>query len=133
MSKTPLWLASSIGLVDPGYRGEVKARLYNISDIAGLLQRGRKLLQPVWLTGLPIIMSPVGRLDDTPRGDASFGAADAAACTPTDENVQTRTVKGATRFEAFENCHDPRLHSVFRRVTVNPRTGGTVADEDIFN
>ena len=47
ITSTHLMLQKSVGLIDPGYRGEVKAVLYNTSDDTYHVQRGQRLLQGV--------------------------------------------------------------------------------------
>ena len=45
ISKTPLRLANSIGLIDGGYRGEIMACCDNIKDYEYTIEKGQRLFQ----------------------------------------------------------------------------------------
>lgn len=74
MSKTPLRLANSIGLIDAGYRGELIAALDNIKDYDYTVKKGERLVQAVSFTGREISFELVDTLDETSRGDKGFGS-----------------------------------------------------------
>ncbi|KMZ99608.1 hypothetical protein PVNG_06566 [Plasmodium vivax North Korean] len=74
ISKTPLRLANSIGLIDAGYRGELIAALDNTSEEEYLIKKNDKLVQLVSFTGEPLSFELVDELDETSRGEGGFGS-----------------------------------------------------------
>lgn len=74
ISKTPLRLANSVGVVDSGYRGEIMAALDNISDSEYTIARGTRIVQLVCDTGNITSVSPVELFDKTERGARGFGS-----------------------------------------------------------
>jgi dUTP pyrophosphatase len=84
ISKTPLRLANSIGLIDAGYRGELLAAVDNIRGEDFTVKAGDRLVQAVAFNGGPISLSIVETLDATTRGEGGFGPTDAVkAAKPT--------------------------------------------------
>ena len=55
ISKTPLRLANSIGLIDAGYRGEIMASCDNIKEIKFTAKEGDRLFQLVAANCSPIL------------------------------------------------------------------------------
>jgi dUTP pyrophosphatase len=76
ISKTPLRLANSIGLIDAGYRGELLAAVDNIRGEDYTVKEGDRLVQAVAFNGGPISLSIVESLDATTRGEGGFGSTD---------------------------------------------------------
>ena len=74
ISKTPLRLSNSIGLIDAGYRGEIIAAVDNIKDFDYQLEPGQRLFQLVAMDGSPIRFRIVDELSDTSRGGGGFGS-----------------------------------------------------------
>ena len=74
ISKTPLRLSNSIGLIDAGYRGEIMAAVDNIKDISYKVSPGQRLFQLVAMDGSPIHFNLVDELSDTSRGSGGFGS-----------------------------------------------------------
>ena len=72
ISKTPLRVANSIGLIDAGYRGELKAPLDNISEENYLVKEGTQIVNPS-LTTFSVI-KVVDKLSETDRGAGGFGS-----------------------------------------------------------
>ena len=89
ISKTPLRLANSIGLIDAGYRGEVIAAVDNIRTEDYTVKAGERLVQAVAFTGGPISIKIVESLDVTARGEGGFGSTEAkvAKICPTAEQA----------------------------------------------
>lgn len=77
ISKTPLRLANSIGLIDAGYRGELLAAVDNIRGEDYTVKAGDRLVQAVAFNGGPISLKIVENLDATSRGEGGFGSTDA--------------------------------------------------------
>ncbi len=74
ISKTPLRLSNSIGLIDGGYRGEIIAAVDNIKDIHYKISPGQRLFQLVAMDGSPIHFKIVNELSETSRGTGGFGS-----------------------------------------------------------
>ena len=74
ISKTPLRLSNSVGLIDAGYRGEILAAVDNIKDIPYKVFPGQRLVQLVAMDGSPIHFKLVDELSDTSRGSGGFGS-----------------------------------------------------------
>lgn len=75
ISKTPLRLANSIGLIDAGYRGEIKAAVDNIRAEPYTVKRGDRIVQAVSFTGCSIRLVVAGAHSfATARGKGGFGS-----------------------------------------------------------
>ena len=74
ISKTPLRMANSIGLIDGGYRGEIMAMCDNIKDFSYTVEKGQRLFQLVATDSSPIHYELVGELSETTRGPGGFGS-----------------------------------------------------------
>ncbi|MFL2983279.1 MAG: dCTP deaminase domain-containing protein [Candidatus Neomarinimicrobiota bacterium] len=74
ISKTPLRLCNSIGLIDAGYRGEIMAAVDNIKDDIFSIKPGQRLFQLVSMDGSPIEFALVNELSQTERGEGGFGS-----------------------------------------------------------
>ena len=74
ISKTPLRLANSIGLIDGGYRGEIMAPCDNIKDFEYTVEKGQRLFQLVAADCSAISYTIEEELSDTSRGSGGFGS-----------------------------------------------------------
>lgn len=74
ISKTPLRMANSIGLIDGGYRGEIMAMCDNIKNISYTVEKGHRLFQLVATDSSPIHYELVESLSETTRGADGFGS-----------------------------------------------------------
>jgi dUTP pyrophosphatase len=74
ISKTPLRLANSVGLIDAGYRGHIKAAVDNCSDEPYEVTRGDRLFQLVAMPTQAMQWSVVESLSETDRGAGGFGS-----------------------------------------------------------
>ncbi|NQU27059.1 MAG: dUTP diphosphatase [Candidatus Marinimicrobia bacterium] len=74
ISKTPLRMSNSIGLIDAGYRGEIIAAVDNIRQEDYTIQPGQRLFQVVAVDGSPISFRLVNELSETSRGAGGFGS-----------------------------------------------------------
>tara|TARA_B100001750_G_C15256668_1_gene470551 strand:- start:157 stop:591 length:435 start_codon:yes stop_codon:yes gene_type:complete len=74
ISKTPLRMANSIGLIDGGYRGEIMAVCDNIKNKEYLLKSGERLFQIVASDSSPIDYEIKYSLSKTSRGTGGFGS-----------------------------------------------------------
>ena len=74
ISKTPLRLANSIGLIDGGYRGEIMAVCDNIKDKDYSVLKGERLFQLVSSDLSKVKFEIVNALSKTTRGSGAFGS-----------------------------------------------------------
>jgi len=74
ISKTPLRMSNSIGLIDGGYRGEIMASCDNIKDYTYTVNKGQRLFQLVAFDSSPIIYLIKEKLTETSRGSSGFGS-----------------------------------------------------------
>ena len=74
ISKTPLRMANSIGLIDGGYRGEIMAVCDNIKTEGYTVEKGQRLFQFVATDSSPIKYELVETLEKTTRGIGGFGS-----------------------------------------------------------
>ena len=74
ISKTPLRLSNSIGLIDGGYRGEIMAPCDNIKDFEYKVEKGQRLFQLVAADCSAISYSISDELTETSRGSGGFGS-----------------------------------------------------------
>lgn len=61
------------GVIDPGYRGEVRVQLRNDRDTAQLVKAGDRIAQAS-IQKTPHVTIVEGTLDDTERGENGFGS-----------------------------------------------------------
>ena len=74
ISKTPLRMANSFGLIDGGYRGEIMAVCDNIKNFEYKLEAGTRLFQIVSSDSSPIRYELVDELSNSTRGEGGFGS-----------------------------------------------------------
>ena len=74
ISKTPLRLANSIGLIDAEYRGELTVMLDNISTQEYTIEAGTRLFQIVFPNLKPFDVAVKEELTNTVRGTGGFGS-----------------------------------------------------------
>ena len=74
ISKTPLRLCNSIGLIDAGCRGEIMAAVDNVKREEYEIEKGQRLFQLVAMDGGPIYFELVEELSQTNRGTGGFGS-----------------------------------------------------------
>lgn len=89
ISKTPLMLHNSVGIIDAGYRGNIKAAVRYIPTEKDLsiisktnssdyptytIKKGTRLFQLCKFTGEPFKIKLVSELSDSSRGAGGFGS-----------------------------------------------------------
>jgi dUTP pyrophosphatase len=72
--KTPLMLANHVGIIDAGYRGEIKSAFRNLSDKSYKITAGTRLVQICAPDLKPFTFKIVEKLSDTKRGAGGFGS-----------------------------------------------------------
>ena len=74
ISKTPLRLANSVGIIDAGYRGPIMVSIDNISDNMYEIKQGQRLFQLCSPTLEAISFELTDVLSETTRGEGGFGS-----------------------------------------------------------
>ena len=78
ISKTPLMMANSVGIIDSGYRGNIMAKVryfpFNETDGIYKVESGTRLFQICAPDLSPIIVRIVDTLTETSRGEGGFGS-----------------------------------------------------------
>ena len=74
ISKTPLRLANSVGIIDAGYRGNLMAVVDNHSNEPYTIQKGQRLFQICGRYLEPIHLTLVEELSLSERGNGGFGS-----------------------------------------------------------
>lgn len=74
MSKTPLVIPNSLGVIDADYRGEIKGIFKNTSDVAYTIQKGDRLLQGILVPVGALNLLEVDELTETVRGAGGIGS-----------------------------------------------------------
>tara|TARA_Y100000287_G_C14052221_1_gene271806 strand:- start:56 stop:544 length:489 start_codon:yes stop_codon:yes gene_type:complete len=75
ISKSPLRLANSVGIIDSGYRGNLIAKVDNIHNEDYFIQESTRLMQVCAPDLSPFAsVEIVESLDDTSRGSGGFGS-----------------------------------------------------------
>ncbi len=67
-------LTTLAGVIDPGYRGEIKVVLTNLAPIAQAISAGDRIAQLRIVQKLQAHFELVDTLDETPRNSAGFGS-----------------------------------------------------------
>ena len=97
ISKTPLLMANSVGIIDAGYRGNIMAKLRNLdSSSPYLIKSGEKLFQICVPDLKAINVEVVSDLSATKRGVGGFGSTDKKQeCTHTQKTMlRVRSTEG---------------------------------------
>ena len=76
ISKTPLRMANSVGIIDAGYRGLLMVAVDNISTESYRIEAGQRLFQICSPTLSPLTFELTTTLSDTARGEGGFGSTD---------------------------------------------------------
>ena len=74
ISKTPLRLANSIGIIDKSYTGKVLVKVDNVSDTDFTMNSGECYFQIVAFDGYLPTYTIVDEIDITDRGSGGFGS-----------------------------------------------------------
>lgn len=74
ISKTPLRMSNSVGIIDAGYRGNIMVAIDNMSDEDYQIQRGQRLFQICPWSDFKINLEIVDILSESDRGNGGFGS-----------------------------------------------------------
>jgi len=92
ISKTPLRLCNSVGLIDAGYRGEVMVAVDNVKNVDHHIKKGDRIVQAVAFSGRAVTFRTADDLDKTARGEGGFGS---TTTVPTPQGLQEISSKKA--------------------------------------
>jgi len=68
-------IVNAPGLIDPGYRGEIRIVLLNTDRAAAFhVAPGDRIAQLLFVALTPVTLVEVGEIDDTHRGERGFGS-----------------------------------------------------------
>ena len=73
ISKTPLMVTNSVGIIDYGYRGNIMAKVFNVSSEAYEVKKGERLFQLCMPSLEPFGVVFVNELDIPEQGTGGFG------------------------------------------------------------
>lgn len=73
-AKTPLRLSNSMGVIDSGYRGEIRALYDNIGDEPYEIHKGDRIAQMLVMPSYRFQPKIVESLEDSDRGEGGFGS-----------------------------------------------------------
>lgn len=74
IANTPLRMSNSVGIIDAGYRGNLRAKVDNLSEAVVVVEKGRRLFQICMPDLMPFRVEMVDCLDATARGEGGFGS-----------------------------------------------------------
>lgn len=74
ISKTPFQMANSVGIIDAGYRGNIMAKVRNMSLSSAQIHKNEKWFQICAPDLKPIKISFVDKLTESSRGEGGFGS-----------------------------------------------------------
>ena len=72
--KSGIALRNCVGVIDSGYRGEIKATLTNDTDEPFVVESGDRIAQMVVMPYCPCVVERVEELSETERGDGGYGS-----------------------------------------------------------
>lgn len=67
-------LANAPGIIDPGYRGEIRCKLVNLSDEAYTVYPLERIAQLVFLPFVNAVFTPCDSLPESSRGEDGYGS-----------------------------------------------------------
>lgn len=73
-AKTPLRLSNSAGIIDSGYRGEIRALYDNIGDEPYQIHKGDRIAQMLVMPSYRFKANVVDSLENSDRGEGGFGS-----------------------------------------------------------
>lgn len=70
-------LANCVGVIDSGYRGELKVKLFNDSDFGVLIKDGERVAQGMLVEVEPVVFGWAEELSESERGVGGLGSSGA--------------------------------------------------------
>lgn len=62
------------GVIDSGYQGSIRVKLYNLGDKDYSIKKGDKIIQLVILPCVNCVFTQIDKFAETERGDGGFGS-----------------------------------------------------------
>lgn len=101
--KTSLTQSNAVGVIDSGYRGEIKVIFRNTTDvIPAVFQEGERFCQLVIVPIPEITITEVAELSESERDTNGFGSTGTSAEQPTDDGQQETPAAVEESTEAAE-------------------------------
>lgn len=73
-AKNRLFVLNSPGLIDTGYRGEIKVILQNLGDEPYRVEVGERIAQIMFIPNYVVYLNEVNELSESDRGEKGFGS-----------------------------------------------------------
>lgn len=73
-SKNQIFVLNSPGLIDNGYRGEIKVILQNLGRDSYRVERGERIAQIMFIPNYVVHLHEVEELSESDRGEKGFGS-----------------------------------------------------------
>lgn len=73
-AKNRLFVLNSPGLIDTGYRGEIKVILQNLGDEPYRVEVGERIAQIMFIPNYVVYLNEVDELSESDRGEKGFGS-----------------------------------------------------------
>jgi dUTP pyrophosphatase len=107
ISKTPLLMANSVGIIDAGYRGNIMAKLRNLDNSSYLIKSGEKLFQICAPELKKINVEIVSTLSNSQRGTGGFGSTDKPSVITEGVYVQKTITDTISRIRSSDGFLEP--------------------------
>ena len=101
ISKTPLMMANSTGIIDSGYRGDIIGAVRNFSEDY-VVEKNTRLFQICHASLRPFSVSIVSELDQTTRGEGGFGSTNSNASNMSLESAETDSTVDRNRIPSYD-------------------------------
>lgn len=101
ISKTPLMMANSTGIIDSGYRGDIIGAVRNLSE-EYVVEKNTRLFQICHASLKPFIVSIVSELDQTTRGEGGFGSTNDNTSNMSLESTETDSTIDRNRIPSYD-------------------------------
>ena len=101
ISKTPLMMANSTGIIDAGYRGDIIGAVRNFSQDY-VVEKNTRLFQICHASFKQYKVSIVIQLDETTRGEGGFGSTNINTSTMSLESTETDSTVDRNRIPSYD-------------------------------
>ena len=101
ISKTPLMMANSTGIIDSGYRGDIIGAVRNLSE-EYVVEKNTRLFQICHASLKPFSVSIVSELDQTTRGEGGFGSTNDNTSSMSLESMNTESTVDRNRIPSYD-------------------------------
>ena len=74
LGSSGITMRNAVGVIDSGYRGEVRCALWNTTDVPVTINRGDRICQLVVMPYMPCDVEEVDSLSESERGTDGYGS-----------------------------------------------------------